>query len=289
VYTPDDIGFHADQQLMTGTMTYFLSLVGRVVRIPALFFFASVGLSAQIPFIDRSQPDSTGAIPPLRVLFIGNSYTFYNDMPWQLQQIAASVGDKRAILTERVVKGGRSLKEHWEDSLALAAIHRGGWDIVVLQEHSLGALNAPDTMRKYMKLFCDEVKRIGAVPVLYMTWARRHRPESQDTIAKMYTSIGREAGALVAPVGLAWQRVRREYPALILFDPDGTHPSSEGSYLAACVFYAVFKGRCPLGADFSICIEQDDSPVHLVNMVYNEADILQRVAWETYLRYIYSP
>ncbi len=275
-----------------GMIALFFTMIGRVVRfaIPAvLLLVASTALRAQTPIFTVLLPDSTGALPPLRVLFIGNSYTFYNDMPKQLQQIATSMGDKRRIITERVVYGGRALREHWSDTLALAAIRRGGWDLVVLQEHSLGALNAPDTMRKYIRMFCEEIRKVGAIPVLYMTWARQYRPESQDSIARVYSRIGRDVGALVAPVGLAWQRVRHEYPAIVLFDPDGTHPSSEGSYLAACVFYALFSARCPLGADFSICVERDSTPVHLVNMVYNEADILQRVAWETYLKYIYSP
>ncbi len=278
--------------ISTGMMKSFLQMTGRAARVSiptVLFFMVFVALRAQVPIFTNALPDSTGSLPPLRVLFIGNSYTFYNDMPRQLQQIATSMGDKRTIITERVVYGGRALKEHWTDTLALAAIRRGGWDLVVLQEHSLGALNASDTMRKYIRLFSEEIRNAGAIPVLYMTWARQHRPISQDSIARVYTSIGRDVGALVAPVGLAWQRVRQQYPAIVLFDPDGTHPSSEGSYLAACVFYALFSARCPLGADFSICIEKDSTPVHLVNMVYNEADILQRVAWETYLKYIYSP
>lgn len=272
------------------------NVCSRVIRAAAclaalalLLLVGTVALKAQVPLFPSVVPDSLGKLPPVRILFIGNSYTFYNDMPRQLQEIAASMGDERTIITERVVKGGRALREHWNDTLALAAIRRGGWDLVVLQEHSLGALNAPDTMRKYIRLFTEEIRKVGAVPVLYMTWARQYNPKSQDSISRVYTRIGREFGAVVAPVGLAWQRVRHEYPAIVLFDPDGTHPSGEGSYLAACVFYAVFSARCPFGAEFNICAERDSTPVQLVNMVYSEADILQRIAWETYLEYTYSP
>lgn len=259
-----------------------------------IFFFFIVSLCGQLhaqPYPQIRPPvirDTAMLIPPLRILFIGNSYTFYNDLPVQLQQISASMGESRAIKTERVVVGGRSLKQHWEDTVALAAIKRGGWDYVILQEHSLGALNAPDTMRKYIRMFDQEVRNVGAQTVLYMTWARQHKPESQDTIARVYSSIGREIRALVAPVGLAWQRVRHEYPAIVLFDPDGTHPSPEGSYLAACVFYAVFYVRAPFGANCDLCVEKDSTPVNLVNIVYSEANILQRIAWETYLRYTFA-
>lgn len=265
---------------------------GQFLLKAGMILFLLAGLCTQVFAQPSLHPpllrDSTLSIPPIRVLFIGNSYTFYNDLPVQLQQIAASMRETRTIQTERVVVGGRSLKQHWEDTVALAAVRRGGWDYVILQEHSLGALNAPDTMRKYIGLFNQEIRKTGAQTVLYMTWARQHRPESQDTIARMYTGIGREIRALVAPVGLAWQRVRREYPAIVLFDPDGTHPSPEGSYLAACMFYAMFYVRAPLGADCDLCVEKDSTPVNLVNIVYSEANVLQRIAWETYLRYTFA-
>lgn len=232
--------------------------------------------------------DSTLAIPPLRVLFIGNSYTFYNDMPQQLRQLALSGGELRVAQVERVVVGGRNLKQHWEDTVARAAISKGHWDYIVLQEHSLGAIQAPDTMRKYMRLFDAEVHKVGAQTILYMTWARQLKPESQREITRMYTSIGKELGALVVPVGLAWEQVQRTYPALVLFDPDGSHPNAKGSYLAACVFYSLLYVKAPLGLVNTICIERDSAPFTIATLVYDEAMILQRIAWEAYLQYKYS-
>lgn len=232
--------------------------------------------------------DSTLAIPPLRVLFIGNSYTFYNDMPQQLRQLTLSGGELRVAQVERVVVGGRNLKQHWEDSVARAAIAKGSWDYIVLQEHSLGALQAPDTMRKYMRLFDAEIRNSGAQTILYMTWARQLKPESQREITRVYTSIGRELGALVVPVGLAWEQVQRRYPTLVLFDPDGTHPNAKGSYLAACVFYSSLYVKAPLGLVNTICIEKDAVPFALATLIYDEATLLQRIAWEAYLQYKHS-
>lgn len=255
-----------------------------------IFFFvlclSSTALNAALrPPLVR---DASLAIPPLRILFIGNSYTFYNDMPQQLRQLALSGGEIRIAQVERVVVGGRNLKQHWEDTVARAAIAKGDWDYVVLQEHSLGALQAADTMRKYMGLFDAEVRKVGAHTMLYMTWARQVKPETQKEITRVYTSIGRELGALVVPVGLAWEQVQRTYPTLVLFDPDGSHPNAKGSYLAACVFYSSLYVKAPLGLANTLCIEKEAVPFALASLIYDEATLLQRIAWESYLQYKYT-
>ena len=72
----------------------------------------------------------------LRVLFIGNSYTFVNNLPWMLSELARAADDSPVIDTEMIVAGGATLRTHWEGGRALAAIRRGHWDYVVLQEQS---------------------------------------------------------------------------------------------------------------------------------------------------------
>jgi hypothetical protein len=80
-----------------------------------------------------------------------------------------------------------------------------------------------------------------------MTWARQHAPESQQIITDAYTSIGRELGAMVAPVGLAWQAFLREHDQPALHDRDQSHPTLAGSYLAACVFLVMLLNEDPVG------------------------------------------
>jgi hypothetical protein len=80
-----------------------------------------------------------------------------------------------------------------------------------------------------------------------MTWARRNAPESQQAIADAYTAVGRELGAAVVPVGLAWQSFLRGHERPVLHDRDRSHPTPAGSYLAACAFLAVLFGENPVG------------------------------------------
>jgi hypothetical protein len=85
--------------------------------------------------------------------------------------------------------------------------------------------------------------------VLYMTWARQHTPEAQQAITAAYNEIGNEQGAIVVPVGLAWQKFLAKHDDPILHDRDQSHPTLAGSYLAACVFLAVLLKEDPRGLE----------------------------------------
>ena len=83
--------------------------------------------------------------------------------------------------------------------------------------------------------------------MLYMTWARQFAPESQKAITAAYNSIGKELGAIVVPVGTAWQKFVTKHDEPLLYDRDQSHPSIAGTYFAACVFMAVLLKISPIG------------------------------------------
>jgi len=122
-----------------------------------------------------------------------------------------------------------SLKAHWNRGEAREKICTGRWDYVVLQEQSTLPLKNPARMHESVRLFDQEINAAGARTVLYMTWARRHEFQRQNELAHAYVSIGREIGALVVPVGVAWRRAFEESPELVLHDRDGSHPNPLGS------------------------------------------------------------
>jgi hypothetical protein len=182
-----------------------------------------------------------------RILFIGNSFTQRNDLPGMLAALAASAKPAVRIETGRVIANGMALKTHWTRGEARELIRRKKWDFVVLQEQSTRPLKNPKLMHEYVRLFNDDVVAAGARTALYMTWARRESFDRQDELGDAYTSIGRELGAVVVPVGTAWKLALADDPALVLHDKDGSHPSPAGTYLAACVFYAALFGASPVG------------------------------------------
>jgi hypothetical protein len=215
---------------------------------------------------------------PLRVLFIGNSYTYINDLPQLTTRLAASAKPPRALQATFVGEGGATLKRHWEAGNALDAIRKGKWDYVVLQDQgTLGSssygdgipqINDPKMFHTYARLFDAEIRNAGAKTIFFMTWARQDSPQSQAALTNAYESIAAERKALLAPVGVAWQNALHDNPKLALHDADRSHPAPAGTYLAACVFYAVFFSSSPQGLSGE-------------GLTDGDAAFLQRVAWQT--------
>lgn len=208
-----------------------------------------------------------GSATTLKVLFIGNSFTARNDVPGLIGQLAAERG---LTLEHRLISaGGASLKQHWNAGEAKSAIETGGYDYVVLQEQSTLPVKNAARFHDNVRLFDDAIKRSGAKMGLYMTWARQHARDSQQALTNGYTEIGRELGALVIPVGIAWEAVRQQEGDGLLYDKDGSHPSPAGSYLAACVFVATLFGENPVGLSCPFKISE------------TEIGALQKIAWQT--------
>jgi hypothetical protein len=203
--------------------------------------------SAPVP---PSVPDIEAAPVPddrLRVLFIGNSYTYVNALPFQIQRVAESAGAELPLEVVSVTPGGMTLEHHWTSGAARRLIRQGGWTHVVLQEQSTRPIDDPATFQQYARMFDEEIDRVGAQTVLYLTWARQHRPTSQDSLSHQYLTAGQALDARVAPVGIAWQLALAEDPSLVLHYEDRSHPEPTGTYLAALVFYATLFDASPVG------------------------------------------
>lgn len=177
-----------------------------------------------------------------RLLFIGNSFTARNDLPGMLARLADASG--RRVEHELVQAGGASLKRHWNAGEAHAAIARGGWTHVVLQEQSTLPLKDRERFHENVRRFAPAVRAAGAELTLYATWAREAAPEAAHAqLADAYDAIARELKATLVPVGMAWRRAK--VAGLALYDRDGSHPSPLGTYLAACVFHVALLGPLP--------------------------------------------
>lgn len=254
-----------------------------VVRPILLSLILCAGLAAVRAGV---RPTRASGERPLRVLFVGNSYTYVNDLPWLVGQLASSAGGARRLETGMVAEGGATLRSHWEGGRALEAIRAGRWDYVVLQEQSSLPLNQPDVMRKYARLFDAEIRRAGARTVFYLTWSRQSRPETQAALTEAYAGVARELGAELAPVGTAWHSALRENPRLALYSEDGSHPGPAGSYLAACVFYSVFYGKSPEGLSRRLFSTQfgtarEGARIEAAALSEADAKTIQSAAWRS--------
>jgi hypothetical protein len=166
--------------------------------------------------------------------------------------------------------GGASLRQHWNAGEALKAIQGGQYDCVVLQEQSTLPVKNAKRMHENVQLFDEAIRAAGAKTALYMTWPRRNAPESQQAITDAYVGIGRELGATVVPVGVAWQSFLDKHDQPVLHDRDQSHPTLAGSYLAACVFLAVLYEESPVGI-----------PGEVAGLGEKDLALLQKVAWQT--------
>jgi hypothetical protein len=208
------------------------------------------------------QPTAQDTPPPqrFRVLFIGNSYTFVNNLPDMFADLARS-GDHEVDVAMSA-QGGWTLERHAGSEETLAKLERQEWDYVVLQEQSV-LPSQPEERQVLMypavRLLNSEIEKHGAKAILFMTWGRRDGlakagftdfSAMQAALESGYVGIADELDLMVAPVGIAWRNALEQEPQLELWDRDGSHPSVDGSYLAACVLYAAIFGQSPVGLEY---------------------------------------
>lgn len=216
----------------------------------------------------------------LNVLFIGNSYTYVENLPHLVSIISDSTNIK--LITRKSTVGGAFLSEHWNSKRGLKSqeiIKNGHFNAVVIQGNSMETINQPDSTRKYANLLCDLIRKSGAKPYLYMTWAREKVPQFQDQITKVYTEIAKENDAVLVPVGEAWELARKLRPTIDLYNPDGSHPSNLGALLSATIFVGAITGEVPARIPEWYQIKDMDGETVELNGIDNfDAVFFQKVA-----------
>jgi len=254
-----------------------LILQSLLVGVPLLL--AGAAHAAQVPTVKYPQADT-----PKRILFVGNSYFYYNDSLHNHVLRLAIAGDpsiQKALQYKSATIGGAPLAHHNMQHLLTPGNlgMKQPYDVVILQENSGSALADASraSFREKATEFNSDIVKTGARTALYMTHAyvKPNKSASPDMIRKveeMYVSVGNEIRALVIPVGLAFEEAYRRKPDIKLHkDYDGSHPDLIGTYLAACVVYASLYGRSPVGNSYDYYGKVDK----------DTATFLQQVAEDT--------
>ena len=210
--------------------------------------------------------------PPAKVLFVGNSFTYYNNsLHKHYRQLiwASGIHTPETARSRIMTISGGHLPEH--DGGFENVLSAEDWDVVVMQGHSLGPIseNTAGPFRDTARKFARIARKQGTRPVFFMTWAYTGKPDMTAELDKAYTDIGRELDAEVVPVGLAFARVTTERPDIPLRIDDARHPSLAGTYLAACTFFAALYKQSPEGLAYDAGLGDE------------AASYLQQVAWET--------
>jgi hypothetical protein len=195
-----------------------------------------------------------------RVLFIGNSYTYVNDLPTTFADLAWAGGHR--VETGSLADGGQTLAQHAADSVTATTLASKQWNTVVLQDQSENpsvAYYRQNEMYPATRQLVALARKAAAQPLFFLTWAHQAGwPEAglpdyasmQTAVDDGYLGIASQLDVPIAPVGDAWKAVVAEQSSPNLWQADGTHPTTTGTYLAACVFYASIFRQSPVGLSY---------------------------------------
>ena len=231
--------------------------------------FSRLGLVACLLFLSELSLAEALKVKPVlnsnpeRVLFVGNSYYYYNNSLHNhvsdlVKASDAALGARLQFKSSTI--GGAALNHHNMAHLTepgrIGVAQPFQW--VVMQGGSGEPLSHSrrEIFRQTAMTHAEMIKARGGQVALYMTHAyvKPHRlasPQNITATESMYVEVGNEIGALVIPVGLAFREAYQRFPNLKLHLPDGTHPSLLGTYLAACTTYATLYGRSPVGVKYN--------------------------------------
>lgn len=219
----------------------------------------------------------------LRVLFLGNSQIYFNDLPRTVEALAESApqGQPR-IKASQLTPGGSSLESLWnkgtDPGSARAKILEEKWDYVVLQEHFAAKA---DNFNKYAPLFHELIEKQGAKTVLFCTASiSTLYPKGFQDMHEMQLAMGKQLKVPVVAAGKAWLTYWGDDPTpeqrLELYHTDKAHPGKKGSYIYACALHAALTRHTPVGLTHRIPKQPEDtvSPA--------EARKFQEAAWKVH-------
>ena len=212
-----------------------------------------------------------------KVLFIGNSYTNYNNLAQMTADFAASAGDE--LIFDTHTPGGATFMGHSTNVTATQKINSDNWDYVVLQGQSQEPAFPIEQVEEATFPFAEELcvtiraNERCTRPMFYMTWGRENGDQSNcqfysplctyegmdSLLNARYRTMGGANEAYVAPVGAVWHYIRDNHPEIDLYAPDGSHPSAAGSYAAACTFYAMIFEKDPTLSTFNFSLPSDEA------------------------------
>lgn len=267
---------------MSWFMSYKLAL--KIFSFAFLVFFSSHNIHAK-DNVNNSDAIFKAIVAPsvqptsnlTRVLFVGNSFSFYNNgIHNHLGSLIRSSGEwkrRQNRLRLSTLSGGH-ISEHSADLETILSDASQNWHAIVLQGHS----NEPISSKKNKAFFLatakavKQIKAKGIQPILFMTWGYKGQPDMGADLANVYTKLANKLEVLVVPVGVAFASAETVLSNIELFMPDvlgvdsenqltyrkdWKHPSEAGTYLAACVFYATLYQRSPEGIIFTGKLDKD--------------------------------
>ncbi|MFW6088858.1 MAG: hypothetical protein ACODAB_03830 [Gemmatimonadota bacterium] len=204
----------------------------------ALLAFTLSGIGCAQPDTPVESPNAPGADGSLRVLFIGNSLTYFNDLPGMVRELLRHEG--LDVVTAALAEPDFGLEDHWVRRATHDMIAEG-WDVVIMQQGPSATEGRPSLV-EYAERFADAVREAGATPALYMVWPAGARSFDFRGVSDSYSAAADRVDGLLFPAGEAWLDAWELDEDIELYGGDRFHPSPLGTYLAALVMYEQLTG-----------------------------------------------
>ena len=241
----------------------------------------------------QTKPSRTDIGEPVQsTMWVGNSFFYYNNsMHNHLGSLVSATNPTARVRGTSITISGSGIEWHdLESYFRPNAVGRYSfvgdneivfnkpglqYDTVIIMDCSQCPIHPQlrSTFHEYAKKHSETIRKHGARPVLFMSWAYKDKPEMTQQLAEQYTIAGNASDALVIPAGLAFAKAIAKRPALELYQPDKRHPSLAGTYLAVSTTYAALYRKSPVGNTY------------LAGLDAATVQFLQSIAWETVQEY----
>lgn len=218
----------------------------------------------------KPQRTDIGAEPAESVLWVGNSFFYYNNsMHGHVGQLLKAADPKTRTRATSVTISGSGIDWHDMESLLRPngigrysfvgnndiVFNKAGrqFDTVLVMDCSQCPIHPElkSVFQEYVKKDSDIAKKHGTRLALFMSWAYKDKPEMTAQLAEAYTTEGNKNDALVVPAGLAFAKAISKRPELEFYQPDKRHPTLIGTYLAACTTMAALYKKSPVGNSYT--------------------------------------
>ncbi|MBQ7499444.1 MAG: hypothetical protein IJT91_00970 [Clostridia bacterium] len=178
----------------------------------------------------------------MKVLFIGNSHTYFHDMPELFAEMVETTSGEKPEVT-MLAYSGRELEWHRKEYFPIRfALMYGSYDYCVIQQ-AAHPFPPVDCTEKYLKELVSLCGKFNTVPVIFMTWAQKEHPENQQIMIDTYERLADENNCRLAPIGVVWEKVCKAYPDIELYNDDGGHAGPYGDFLIAAVLCHTIEGK----------------------------------------------
>jgi hypothetical protein len=212
----------------------------------ALAFVAFTAVCAPVPSGPATAPIALPPVPAnaLRVLFVGNSLTYANDLPRTLADLARAAG-QRTLYAVSVAFPDFALEDHLSQGDAARVLKAQDWDFVVLQQGPTSLASSRVLLERDARRFAPLIAQAKAKPALFMVWPTEDRKFAFNDVRDSYRAAAVDIDGLFLPAGMSWLEAWKRDPELVLYS-DGRHPTPMGTYLAALVIFQRLYGVSPV-------------------------------------------